>query len=106
MKMRMEELFYQRLNVPDIDKKTVFVALQKYILNTLWGILKQHEIKYDFSSFVMLFHASEIQVNSQTLFSKFDLLPLYSSYLALRQTSFLITSFLESGLEYYKRDSV
>lgn len=51
MNMRMEELFYQRPNVPDIDKNTVFVALQKCTLNILWGILTQHEIKYDFFRF-------------------------------------------------------
>lgn len=102
MKMRMEELFYQKPNVPEIDKKTAFVTMQSCTLNILCGILKQHEIRYDFSCFLMLFHATEIQVNSQTLSSKCDILILYSSYLALRQTSILIISLLERGLEYYK----
>lgn len=60
----------------DKDKKTVFVALQNCTLNILWGILKQYTIMYDFSGFLMLFHTTEIQVNSQTLFSSCDLLPL------------------------------
>lgn len=102
MKMRMEKLFYQRPSVPHIDKKTAFVALQNCTLNMLWDILKQLEIKYDFSGFLMLFHATEIQANSQALFSKCDLLPLYSSYLAPRQTFVLIISLLERGSEYYK----
>lgn len=60
----------------DTDKKTVFVALQNCTLNILWGILEQYAIMYDFSGFLTLFRATEIQVNSQTLFSSCDLLPL------------------------------